>query len=39
MSVVAPSDERLTWYSLPLYAANSARVVLCAATHAVPAEP
>jgi len=36
MSVVAPSDARLTWYSLPLYEPNSARVVLCAATHGVP---
>ena len=30
------SDERRTWYSEPLYAANNARVVLCAATHGVP---
>jgi hypothetical protein len=39
MSVFAPSEERVTWYSGPLYAENSARVVLCAATHGVPAEP
>jgi hypothetical protein len=27
----------LTWYKGPLYAAYSARTVLCAATHGVPA--
>jgi hypothetical protein len=38
MSRVVLSDERLTWYSEPVYAANSARVVLCAATQGVPPE-
>ncbi len=38
MSRVALSDERLTWYSEPLYAPYNARVVLCAATHGVPPE-
>src|SRR5256886_14816650 len=37
MFVVVPSDPRLTWYSGPLEAAYRARVVLCAATHGVPA--
>jgi hypothetical protein len=36
MSRVVLSDARRTWYSGPLYAANSARVVLCAATQGVP---
>ncbi len=36
MSLVALSTARLTWYSGPLYAPYSARVVLCAATHGVP---
>src|ERR1044071_6783497 len=38
MLVVALSDARRTGYSGPLYALNSARVVLCAATHGVPPE-
>ena len=38
MSLVVLSDERRTWYSGPLYAPYSARVVLCAATHGVPPE-
>jgi hypothetical protein len=38
MSRVVLSDERLTWYSGPLYAWKSARVVLCAATQGVPPE-
>src|SRR3954447_24260428 len=33
---VALSEDRRTWYRFPVYAANSARVVLCAATHGVP---
>src|SRR6185437_15844653 len=36
MSAVALSEERFTWYSGPLYAANSARMVLCAVSHGVP---
>jgi hypothetical protein len=36
MSAVALSDERRTWYKLPLYPPYSARVVLCAATQGVP---
>ncbi len=36
MFVVAPSEERRTWYSGPPYDAYSARVVECAATHGVP---
>jgi hypothetical protein len=36
MFVVAPSEERRTWYSEPLYDPYKARVVLCAATHGVP---
>src|SRR5262245_21348451 len=36
MSRVVLSDDRRTWYRAPLYASNSARVVLCAATHGVP---
>jgi hypothetical protein len=35
---VALSEERRTWYSEPLYAPYSARVVLCAATQGVPPE-
>jgi hypothetical protein len=37
MFIVVLSEERRTWYSGPSYAAYSARVVLCAATHGVPA--
>src|SRR6185437_590009 len=33
---VVLSEERRTWYSEPLYAEYSARVVECAATHGVP---
>jgi hypothetical protein len=35
-SCVAPSVERLTWYSGPAYAAYMARTAECAATHGVP---
>jgi hypothetical protein len=38
MSMEALSDERLTRYRFPPYAANSARTVLCAATQGVPPE-
>src|SRR5262245_21959078 len=34
---VVLSDARRIWYRFPLYAWNSARVVLCAATQGVPA--
>src|SRR3954447_17968987 len=34
--VYALSEARCTWYSGPLYAPNSARVVLCAPMHGVP---
>ena len=36
MFAVVLSEERRTWYSGPLYAADNARVVECAATHGVP---
>src|ERR1700759_1898185 len=36
MFLVRWSDRRMTWYSGPLEAAYSARVVLCAATQGVP---
>ena len=38
MSRVVLSEARRTWYSGPLYAPYSARVVLCAATQGVPPE-
>jgi hypothetical protein len=36
-SSVALSELRFTWYSEPAKFPNSARTVLCAATHGVPA--